>query len=88
MRSSGQTFYITLSLAALLLNPGHLQADDETATAQRHFEQRVAPLLKEKCSRCHSHDAGKSESGLMLDSRESMLKGGESGPAVVARPTR
>lgn len=51
--------------------------------AQMHFEQLVAPLLKEKCSRCHSHDAGKSESGLMLDSRSSMLTGGDSGLAVV-----
>lgn len=76
-----------LNLFALMLVvtcAGQLLADDHrNQAAEKHFEEQIAPLLKEKCSRCHSHDAGKSESGLMLDSRVSMLKGGESGPAIV-----
>ncbi len=47
----------------------------------RFFEQRVRPLLVEKCNACHG--AEKQKGGLRLDSREAMLKGGESGPAVV-----
>ena len=47
----------------------------------RHFRQRVLPLLEERCFKCHRD---KKKGDLHLDSREAMLKGGESGdPAVV-----
>ena len=78
-------FRTTAFLLGLLAAASHVLAvdDESTEAAQMHFEQYVAPLLKAKCSRCHSHDAGKSESGLMLDSRQSMLTGGDSGPVIV-----
>src|SRR5262245_57678918 len=44
------------------------------------FETEVRPLLVNVCFRCHTDDE---EGSLRLDSRESMLKGGESGPAIV-----
>src|SRR4051794_8932485 len=44
------------------------------------FEAQVRPLLVNVCFRCHTDDE---EGGLRLDSREQMLKGGESGPAIV-----
>ncbi len=47
------------------------------------FLQKVAPILEKNCAGCHSHGAGKSKAGLMLDSRKAMLKGGDSGPAMV-----
>jgi hypothetical protein len=53
-------------------------ADDE------FFEKRVRPLLVEHCYRCHSSQAKKPKGGLLLDSRAHLLKGGDSGPAVVA----
>ena len=46
------------------------------------FERRVRPLLVERCHKCHAGE--KARGGLRLDSRERMLKGGETGPAVVA----
>jgi hypothetical protein len=48
------------------------------------FESRVRPLLAEHCYGCHSAKAKKVKAGLLVDSREGLLKGGESGPAVVA----
>jgi cytochrome c553 len=45
------------------------------------FEERVQPILRDHCIRCHGPE--KQESGLRLDSLSSMLKGGVSGPAVV-----
>jgi Protein of unknown function (DUF1553)/Protein of unknown function (DUF1549)/Planctomycete cytochrome C len=48
------------------------------------FESRVRPLLAEHCYGCHSAKAEKLKAGLWVDSREGLLKGGESGPAVVA----
>ena len=50
--------------------------------AQDFFEQQVRPLLVDKCLSCHSTASGKQKGGLLLDSREAILRGGESGPAA------
>lgn len=47
------------------------------------FENRVRPVLVARCHECHG--AKKQESGLRLDSREAILRGGDSGPVVVPR---
>jgi hypothetical protein len=47
------------------------------------FEQKVRPILQASCFTCHSHAAKKSKGGLMLDARDSVLRGGDRGPAVV-----
>src|SRR5437763_15131857 len=47
------------------------------------FESQVRPVLVEHCYKCHSAKSEKVKGGLLLDSREAMLKGGDSGPAVV-----
>src|SRR6186997_2381774 len=46
------------------------------------FEKQVRPLLAANCLSCHGPQ--KQEGGLRLDTREAVLKGGDSGPAVVA----
>src|SRR5207247_800513 len=43
------------------------------------FETRIRPLLVKNCFACHTNARS---GGLQLDSRESILKGGNSGPAV------
>lgn len=48
------------------------------------FEAKVRPILVEACYSCHSADAGKSKGGLRLDTKSTLLKGGELGPAIVA----
>jgi mono/diheme cytochrome c family protein len=58
---------------------GSAQASPPTPDAEL-FEAQVRPLLVNVCFRCHTDDE---EGGLRLDSRENMLKGGESGPAIV-----
>jgi hypothetical protein len=52
----------------------------DRATAAE-FENRVRPLLVERCLKCHG--PRKQESNLRLDSREAMMQGGDSGPAIV-----
>lgn len=47
------------------------------------FEKQIRPALIEHCYECHSVAADEPGGGLLLDSRESVRKGGESGPAVV-----
>jgi hypothetical protein len=46
------------------------------------FELRVRPVLADNCIKCHG--TKKQSSGLRLDSRDAVLKGGDNGPAVVA----
>ena len=47
------------------------------------FESKVRPILSEKCYECHSASASKSKGGLRLDHINLILKGGDSGPALV-----
>src|SRR3954452_9856011 len=45
-----------------------------------YFETRVRPVLAANCYDCHTDER---MGGLRVDSRESLLKGGRSGPAIV-----
>jgi mono/diheme cytochrome c family protein len=47
----------------------------------RFFETRIRPLLAEHCYRCHGPDRHKG--GLRLDARQGMLRGGDSGTALI-----
>ena len=47
------------------------------------FEKSIRPLLATHCYECHSANATKIKASLMLDSRQRMLKGGDSGTALV-----
>ncbi|MDQ6705884.1 MAG: DUF1549 domain-containing protein, partial [Acidobacteriota bacterium] len=67
--------FVLLSIHAGFL---HAQTDE----ARTIFVKRVRPILQEKCGGCHG--AGQKLSGdLRLDTRESVLRGGKRGPAVV-----
>ncbi len=54
-----------------------------TADQIEFFETQIRPLLVQHCYDCHSTDASELKASLYVDSREGMLKGGESGAAVV-----
>lgn len=56
-----------------------LVARDEKA----FFESRIRPVLAQHCLECHSQEAGKAKGGLRLDDREAVIRGGDSGPAVI-----
>ena len=53
-----------------------------TSEQIRFFETNVRPLLAEQCFKCHGDK--KQWGGLRLDSREALLRGGDSGAAIVA----
>jgi hypothetical protein len=65
----------------LALTATTLAADAKTEHAD-FFEKRVRPVLVEQCYKCHSAKSEKLKGGLLLDSREAMLKGGDTGPAL------
>jgi hypothetical protein len=56
---------------------------DPTPEGVDFFEKKIRPLLVEHCHQCHSAAHKKKRGDLWLDSRANMLKGGESGPAIV-----
>jgi hypothetical protein len=47
------------------------------------FEQKIRPVLVEKCYDCHSEEKGKSKGELMLDTRDGIRVGGDRGPGIV-----
>jgi len=49
------------------------------------FEKKIRPVLVENCYKCHSAKSEKVKGELLLDTKASARKGGESGPAVVPR---
>src|SRR5262245_17608308 len=63
--------------------PRATAADPKLDPAQvEFFERQVRPLFVEKCQECHGPD--KQKGGLRLDSRDALLTGGDSGPALVS----
>lgn len=47
------------------------------------FEQKIRPVLVERCFKCHSKETSKPKGGLRVDRRASLFDGGDSGSAVV-----
>ncbi len=47
------------------------------------FENKIRPIFKENCYKCHSVEENKAKGGLTMDTKAGLLKGGENGPIVV-----
>src|SRR5690349_11422576 len=73
---------IGAALSATLLT-SRILAADPTPTQLQFFENHIRPLLAENCYKCHSQQAEKVKGGLLLDTKEGVLKGGDTGPAIV-----
>lgn len=58
-------------------------ATTASAVEAPRFESHVLPVLERHCVVCHGADSP--QAGLDLRSHEGLLKGGQSGPAIVAR---
>jgi hypothetical protein len=70
-------------------NPPTSGAEDRrnAAAEGEFFERRIRPVLAERCYGCHSSKSAAVKGGLRLDSRASILRGGDSGPALdLAQP--
>lgn len=58
-------------------------AENPDAAGVDFFEKKIRPVLVAHCYKCHSADAKSVKGGLLLDTREGLLTGGDSGPAIV-----
>jgi hypothetical protein len=74
---------LPLACAAALLAVPPLRAADPDPKGVEFFESKIRPVLVEQCYKCHSAQADKLKGGLALDTRAAVLKGGDTGPAVV-----
>jgi hypothetical protein len=54
-----------------------------SAPDREFFESKIRPILVDNCYKCHSHQADKVKGGLLLDTREGLLHGGNGGPVLV-----
>jgi hypothetical protein len=75
-RVTATVLVLWFSLSASLSTTGQDFATD----AENFFESKVRPVFADHCVECHGPT--KASGGLRLDSREALLKGGDSGPAV------
>jgi len=71
-----------LIAAAVIFGAAPLRAADDAAGIT-FFETKIRPVLVASCYECHSAKAAKLKGSLLLDSREGVLKGGDTGPAIV-----
>jgi len=77
-----RVFIIALGMATVLLSGGApARALPQAAGDDEPFEAKIRPVLMRTCFKCHGGD--KVSSGLRVDSREALLKGGKRGPAIV-----
>jgi len=60
--------------------PGGAIAGDGLPSGPLTYEEHLRPLFAEVCFRCHAAD--KAKGGLVLESYEALMRGGESGPEI------
>ncbi len=78
----GSISLLVCAIACLAAAPS-VQAEAFTPEALQFFEAKVRPVLVEHCYSCHSGDAKKLRANLFVDSRNGLIKGGDSGAIIV-----
>ena len=77
---------LVAALLCLVIQSPHWCLAEVSAEDLEFFEKRIRPILVETCQKCHG--ATRQESGLRLDSRAGLLKGGDGGAVFdVEKPT-
>src|SRR5262249_54869960 len=72
---------LALGCLCLLLPVLPLQAADPSPEGVEFFEKKVRPVFVNHCQECHGDK--KQRGSLRVTSRATLLKGGDTGPAIV-----
>ena len=67
----------------LLISSVGASAAEPSPKQLEFFEEKIRPVLVKHCYECHSAKSKPPKGNLLLDSRDGVLKGGDSGPSVV-----
>jgi hypothetical protein len=54
-----------------------------TPAQTQFFESKIRPVLADNCYKCHSAQSEKVKAGLLVDTRDGLLTGGQTGAAIV-----
>ncbi len=80
----GRVYLILAAVSLLNVIPTAAGADrSPTADEIAFFEKKIRPVLATRCYSCHSAKSKKPKGGLLLDTKEALRAGGESGRAIV-----
>ena len=74
---------VWLLLCASLFGEVHAQESAATPDQIKFFETKIRPVLVEQCYECHAAGAKIVQGGLRVDHREGLLRGGDTGAAIV-----
>ncbi len=77
-------FLLSIYWTTILCMVGHAGEQPQTAENIAFFENKIRPVLIKHCYECHSATAKEVGGKLLLDSRDALRRGGESGAAIVA----
>jgi len=79
------SFVSLLSLNAIALSGQDEGISDEKISKEHidFFESKIRPVLVKNCYGCHSAKTGKARGGLMLDTKDGIRAGGDSGEGVL-----
>ena len=81
----GASLILSFGLAMTPLAAQEKAPTAPTPSAQdiEFFERKVRPVLADNCYSCHSSSSKKIKAGLVVDSRQGLLEGGDSGEALI-----
>src|SRR2546427_5348061 len=68
------------SCAVAKITPEQAKSLPPPAVHQINFTKEIKPIIEASCIKCHGR--GRDKGGFQMDTRETFLKGGDSGPAV------
>src|SRR5262245_42201902 len=70
-----------LSTVSAALTPEQIKALPPAAPHAVDFSKEIKPILEARCVNCHGR--GRDKGDFKIDTRETLLQGGGSGPAIV-----
>src|SRR4051812_15024182 len=83
MHSVSQFATRAVVLAGLLASLPLAAQPQVTRSQSDFFESKIRPIFADNCYKCHSQKAPKLKGSLSVETRQGLLRGGDTGPAIV-----
>ncbi|MBL8797703.1 MAG: PSD1 domain-containing protein [Planctomycetia bacterium] len=74
---------LAVGLAVAYQDRDGVAAAEPDAKGIEFFENKIRPVLVNSCYECHSAKSSKVKGGLLLDTRDGVRNGGDTGPAII-----